>query len=167
MSNFLATIFNRRRLVDMDTTNQPAAVKAFRILGTSDEVNECDLCGRVELKSTVALQPLDPDGGDIGQPVYYGCDCAARAAGWTQKDVRREAATADRAKDAAIHARREAIDRAVSADPEVRRTYAAFQMITNSSAYFLRPFTERKSDPVRLAWVAAEAAAKVRAEASL
>ena len=55
----------------MTTTNKTGgkAVKAYRVLGTTDDVCECGLCGRDDLKSTVALQPLDPDGGDIGEPI--------------------------------------------------------------------------------------------------
>jgi hypothetical protein len=48
----------------------PNAIAQF--LGTSDEVNSCDCCGKQNLKSTVAL---DVD----GEVLYYGVTCAARA----------------------------------------------------------------------------------------
>lgn len=62
-------------------------VKAYRVKGTTDEVTECDLCGKVELKGTVILAALDADGNEDGV-CYFGTSCAAKAAGWTVRDVR-------------------------------------------------------------------------------
>jgi hypothetical protein len=70
-------------------------VKVFRVAGTTDDVTTCELCGRDDLKSTVIMVELDADGNDT-EPVYYGSDCAARASGWTQNQVRTRAARADR-----------------------------------------------------------------------
>jgi hypothetical protein len=64
--------------------------KVFRFLGTTEEVTTCDLCGRKDLKNTVALEPFE--GGEI---VYYGSDCAARAIGWTQREIVKAAQAAD------------------------------------------------------------------------
>lgn len=64
--------------------------KVFQVLGTTDEVTTCGLCGRDDLKSTVVLAPQD--GGD---PVFYGSDCGARAAGWTVREIERAARNAD------------------------------------------------------------------------
>ena len=44
------------------------------MLGTSDEVLQCECCGKSDLKKTIALQ-LTED----GDAVYYGSDCASRA----------------------------------------------------------------------------------------
>lgn len=65
--------------------------KKFKIAGVSDEVTECGLCGRTNLKRTVVLQPHD--GGD---PVFYGTDCASRALGWSETEINKKAAAADR-----------------------------------------------------------------------
>ena len=55
----------------MNTT----ALRTFKFLGNTDEVDTCDCCGRKDLKSTVALENLDT--GDV---VHFGVVCAARAA---------------------------------------------------------------------------------------
>jgi hypothetical protein len=62
-------------------------MKAYRVKGTTDESTECDLCGRVELKATVMLVPLDADGNDDGEVNYFGRSCAAKAAGWTVREL--------------------------------------------------------------------------------
>jgi len=79
--------------------------RIFRILGTSDEVTSCDCCGKVGLKSTVALVELDADGSE-SEPLYFGCTCAARAMRREVKEVRREVADADRAEVARKNAER-------------------------------------------------------------
>lgn len=55
----------------------------FQILGFSDEVTTCDLCGKAELKGTYVLQEYDATGGPIGPVVHFGSTCGRRAAGWT------------------------------------------------------------------------------------
>jgi hypothetical protein len=60
--------------------------KAYRVKGTTDEVTECELCGRQELKGTVMLAPLDEDGNEE-EIVYFGSSCGAKAAGWTLKII--------------------------------------------------------------------------------
>lgn len=79
-------------------------MKAYKVLGTTDDVTTCDLCGKPELKGTVVLAPLDVDGNEGGDVEYFGTSCAAKAAGWTLKEVRagvkaakEEAAKAERA----------------------------------------------------------------------
>jgi hypothetical protein len=141
----------------METATRP--VKAYRVLGTSDDVTTCELCGRAELKSTVALQPLDPDGGADGEAVYFGSDCAARAAGWTQKDVRKAAGAADRARAEAERQRRNAIDCHVSNDRAVQQARAAV-----STVDMRIPWSERRRSPEYLARDAAETAARAAAE---
>lgn len=82
----------------MDTT-----AAAARFLGTTDEVDACDCCGRTGLKSTVALVL---DGED--REVYFGVVCAARALSMPAKDVRKAAKRADDERWAAECAAREA-----------------------------------------------------------
>jgi hypothetical protein len=62
--------------------------KAYRVKGTTDDVTNCELCGKVELKGTVMLAPLDDDGNEGGGVSYFGTSCAAKAAGWTVREVR-------------------------------------------------------------------------------
>lgn len=61
------------------TTNEAPA--RWRYIGTTDESTECEKCGKTELRSTVMIVPLDVDGNDEGDPVYFGSTCAARALG--------------------------------------------------------------------------------------
>jgi hypothetical protein len=75
-------------------------MKVFRVGGTTDQFTNCELCGRVELKGTVQMIELDADGNAVTDH-YFGTGCAAKAAGWTQKKVKTEAARADAAKAAA------------------------------------------------------------------
>jgi hypothetical protein len=83
------------------TTN--AARRVFRIKGTTDEVTECELCGRIDLKGTIVLATLDADGNEE-DIVYYGASCGAKAAKWTTKEIRTEAKVADRKAREAKHA---------------------------------------------------------------
>lgn len=59
------------------------------MLGTSDEVQQCECCGRDDLKKTVAISV------DDGDPLYFGETCAARALSRSAKDVREMARHAD------------------------------------------------------------------------
>lgn len=61
---------------------------AFKILGTSTDVTECEVCGKVELKGTVALVALDADGNEDGEAFYAGTTCAARKVGAKSAEVR-------------------------------------------------------------------------------
>lgn len=104
------------------TETAAPARKLYRALGTTDEITECEHCGRVDLKGTVILGVLDAD-GNVESRTYFGAVCGAKAAGWTTKDVRKAAAAADRAaaeaERAARRARMEAEGRAAAA---ARRT---------------------------------------------
>lgn len=66
--------------------------RRFTLLGITDDVTDCDCCGKTDLKCTMALAEHDADGNTVGE-VYYGRDCGARALGW--------GVTADRAEKAA------------------------------------------------------------------
>jgi hypothetical protein len=68
-------------------------IKRFTYVGTSDEVDACDCCGKSDLKSTVAIQD-----NDSGETLYFGTTCAARALKQTVKEVKAGTAAADRAK---------------------------------------------------------------------
>lgn len=68
----------------MTTTD---VIKAYKVLGTTDDVTTCDLCGKQELQGTVVLATLDIDGNPESTS-YFGVSCAAKAASWTQRDIR-------------------------------------------------------------------------------
>lgn len=80
---------------------------AYRVLGTTDDVTECECCGRADLKATVMLGILDAD-GNVEEVTYFGSSCGAKAAGWTAKFVRDEAKKADKARAARERAQRDA-----------------------------------------------------------
>lgn len=79
----------------MSTTTIPQWV----IKGITDDCTTCECCGRQNLKRTVALAPLDCDGNEDGDPVYYGTSCAAVVLRRTQTWI------STTAKVAAIHHR--------------------------------------------------------------
>lgn len=49
----------------------------LRIIGYTDSVNECDCCGKTELKGTYVMA------NDCDGEFYYGTTCGAKAASWT------------------------------------------------------------------------------------
>lgn len=84
-------------------------MNSVKFLGTTDEVDTCDCCGKKNLKSTVALSI------DEGDAVYFGVTCAARALKMAAKDVRANARKADDEKARAAREAAEAIRRAEDA----------------------------------------------------
>jgi hypothetical protein len=75
------------------------------ILGTTDEVNTCDCCGRTDLKDTVALE--DDQTGAI---LYYGCVCAAKKQNVPSKQIKSEAKKADDIRRKAAQAEKNRLD---------------------------------------------------------
>lgn len=88
-------------------TTTETARKLYKVLGTTDEVTNCEHCGRDELKGTIILGVLDED-GNVEDRTYFGAVCGAKAAGWTTKDIRKAATAADRAAREAAYAARQA-----------------------------------------------------------
>jgi len=64
----------------------------YEFLGTSDEHTDCAMCGRTDLKHTVACRELA-----TGNTVYFGSECAETALGWRAEQLRMAAQTAQRA----------------------------------------------------------------------
>ncbi|MCX5206104.1 hypothetical protein OG897_32420 [Streptomyces sp. NBC_00237] len=62
-----------------NTSPAPRSSARWVIKGVTDDCTTCDCCGRSNLKRTVALIPLDEDGNEDGDAVYYGTACAAMA----------------------------------------------------------------------------------------
>jgi len=60
-------------------------VKAYKILGTTADVDTCERCGRTNLKRTVALESIDG-----GRVFHVGTVCGSRLAKLKAKDFRRE-----------------------------------------------------------------------------
>lgn len=79
-------------------------MKVYRIKGANDEVTTCQCCGRQNLKETVILEALDPEGTGTGAVVRFGTSCAARALTWTQKAVKQEVKRVKDAEAAALAA---------------------------------------------------------------
>lgn len=84
-------------------------MKIYEALGTTDTETTCELCGRADLKSTVALRDIE-----AGTVVHFGSDCAARATGWTVREVELAAVAADRAIELAAQAERDELARVES-----------------------------------------------------
>lgn len=59
----------------------------MRLLGITDSVNECDCCGKTDLKCTVAFETTDL------QIVYFGRVCATKHYNRQTKEINRELKT--------------------------------------------------------------------------
>ncbi|HWB34885.1 MAG TPA: hypothetical protein VHA75_02565 [Rugosimonospora sp.] len=62
------------------------------ILGTTDDITTCEVCGKTELRGTVHLGITDADGALVDE-VYAGTTCAARRVGARTTAVRNAATT--------------------------------------------------------------------------
>jgi hypothetical protein len=62
--------------------------------GTTDEITECDHCGRTDLKVTVHMVATTPDGENDGE-MWMGTTCAARMTGRKAAEIKKEAKAAD------------------------------------------------------------------------
>lgn len=52
----------------------------LKIIGYTDSINECDCCGKTELKGTFVMAD------EFNNELYYGKICGAKAAGWSIQD---------------------------------------------------------------------------------
>ena len=66
----------------------------FRIKGSTNDRTECDRCGRTDLKKTIIVASLDPDGNEMGIE-YLGTTCASRKIDKAPREVRQGAKSAD------------------------------------------------------------------------
>jgi len=118
----------------MKTTNTKAAetlpaAKAYRLLGTTEEITSCDCCGRDNLKKTVRVMLVDRDGNfEANEPLHFGVVCASKAARVHHKAIKR-------AIDALADARREARLAASRAHPLTPVMYAEIQAANKAKIY--------------------------------
>lgn len=54
----------------------------YKILGFNDDVCECDICGKSELKGTYAMENVQ-----TGEIFRAGSTCGAKMAGWSTKEL--------------------------------------------------------------------------------
>jgi hypothetical protein len=94
--------------------------KVFKVLGDTDTVTVCELCGREELKGTIALAELDTDGNQTGRIVHYGASCGRKAAGWTTRELAQRVRIA---RDEKRDADRAAYDKIAAEYIEAREAY--------------------------------------------
>jgi hypothetical protein len=82
-------------------TQTETAEYRYEARGMVDDVTTCEICGKPELKGTVRLVIIGPDGDEDGE-VFAGVTCAARRAGRKAAEIRTEAVRADRARYEAV-----------------------------------------------------------------
>lgn len=73
---------------------------SYRVHGTTDDTDTCEVCGKVELRSVVMLAVIE-NGEELGELIYAGSSCASRLLAKRGKRV-----TASRVRDAAAAAAR-------------------------------------------------------------
>ena len=122
------------------------APHGYRACGTTDEITDCDHCGRTGLKSTVILRFLDAEGNDDGER-YVGTSCAARMLSYGKANPRlatrilREAQAADRKRAGAVEFSREMLAFFEAAGPTMNEKLDAY--VTANAALQSRPLTEQ------------------------
>lgn len=98
------------RIVTGTETPAPASEALFsgyRTRGMTDEVTDCERCGKPDLKGTVIVEVLDPD-GNVTEVTYWGTTCAARYGKVKVSVVRAAARAAEQAQREAERAARAA-----------------------------------------------------------
>jgi len=58
----------------------------YEIFGWTDEIHDCDFCGKSELKSVAIMKNIE-----TGEILYFGCDCARKATGISTSEIKKEA----------------------------------------------------------------------------
>lgn len=58
--------------------------------GETEEITQCDCCGRADLRRTVHMVEIDSDGNPTGGEFYYGTTCATRHSGKTRAEIANE-----------------------------------------------------------------------------
>jgi hypothetical protein len=123
----------------------------FTYLGTTDEVDTCDCCGKTNLKCTVAFEKVD------GAVVHFGTTCAARHTGLKLNEWESKAREAKQAVEREVRAR-------IIATPEhkeVERVSAEARALKLSPGTPFRTFTAQAFDAL------ASVEKSIRAEISI
>lgn len=68
-------------------------MRRYKVLGTTEDYDGCDCCGRANLKVYVVMEDLE-----TGEICYFGTGCAAKLEKIPHADMRREAREADEAR---------------------------------------------------------------------
>lgn len=68
---------------------------AYKVIGTTDEWDHCDCCGRQDLKVYVRLQVTDSNDPDCGEILHVGTTCASILAKVPAKAVKAAIRTHD------------------------------------------------------------------------
>lgn len=142
------------------TTTQ-ATTTAYRVRGTTDDVTECQICGKPELRGTVVLEILDAD-GNAEDVTYAGTTCAAKVTGRKAVRIRHEAAAADIRRDQEFRKAREII---AAYGPVENDRRAARELFFERNPGFrphrISPFAEFKGAAATVAEMLADARAVV------
>jgi hypothetical protein len=107
------------------------APHGYRACGTTDDITDCDHCGKTGLKSTVILRFLDADGNDDGER-YVGVVCAGKILSHGRANPRlaarilREAQAADHRKAEAVKFSREMLEFFDAAGPTMNERLGAY-----------------------------------------
>jgi 5-hydroxyisourate hydrolase-like protein (transthyretin family) len=72
----------------MANADEPAS--RWIALGFTDDVTDCELCGKQHLKGTVRMEAMTADGESEGQ-LFAGTTCAGKLTGRTASAIRSEA----------------------------------------------------------------------------
>lgn len=123
----------------------------FTIKGITDETDRCECCG-TRIKRAVALMPLDIDGNEDGDVVYYGSTCAGRAL---------------RVKTAWVTGQARAAQAKWEADADRAREWlAAYEPVENASVREkFRVFVLERNNPLRAGETVSSAVAGLLAHA--
>lgn len=90
---------NKTATATKTTTDETIQVFRFRAMGFTEDITDCDICGRVDLKGTVRMLVVDDDNNEDSE-IHAGVVCAARKSGRKASEIRNEA----KAADAAVYA---------------------------------------------------------------
>ncbi len=65
----------------METATHTTTTSFYKNLGWTEDVCQCECCGKIDLKGTYTLEEVA-----TGAIVHFGSQCAGKAQGWTKKE---------------------------------------------------------------------------------
>lgn len=102
---------------------------SYRVHGTTDDTDTCEVCGKIELRSVIMLAVLDVEGSETGELIYAGTTCASRMLAQRGKRI-----TPTRVRYA-VDAAANVMDRAREFADEFRAITVNGYIAANSTAY--------------------------------